>query len=499
MIVEAGSKQAYVFATNKRREALGASELIRLVGKDWLEDLAKKPGVTPVIRSSGLAMFLTDTEALGQGIVRQVTMKALREASGLDVYGYVSPAQEIETPDQLREAQRQAFIHLAEVRARRPGAGLRHLRLPIVAECSTSALPAAGRAKQGSEKELRRSQASLDKLKKARDAYQRLASSLDIEESKVKKAADHFEKSEETIGVIHADGNGIGKIFAEFKADGTGPNGPSLQGHLDQLRRFSEAVEECSLEALKTASEQAGHVLPLVVGGDDVTILCDGKSSIKVASVYLEAFERLTKEHPDIAAQTKKVIGRPGLSAAAGIAIVKPHFPFSTGYELAEQLCGSAKTFLKSEEVAKSLPGASALDFHVVRDSISPDLETHRSADGKYRIACRPLLVGDAPTDEVSPSVVSLETIRSVVQEISDPEGLSRSTWYQIRLACADSGEIADELYRLRKLERGLELDSLLGESLFVHQVSKLGDALDLMDIEAKLNEDLAETHERAS
>ena len=68
------------------------------------------------------------------------------------------------------------------------------------------------------------------------------------------------------------------------------------------------------------------------------------------------------------------------LSACAGIAIIKPHFPFSVAYELAEDLMQSAKKVKKivvNTETNKPYP-CSALDFHILYDSSDVELDIIR-------------------------------------------------------------------------------------------------------------------------
>src|SRR5207248_5808634 len=72
----------------------------------------------------------------------------------------------------------------------------------------------------------------------------------------------------------------------------------------------------------------------------------------------------------------------PFLTACAGVAIVKPHFPFALAYDLAEELLRSAKSVKHRLSPAaqggpKRMP-ASALDFHVLYDAGRTRLDTLR-------------------------------------------------------------------------------------------------------------------------
>ncbi len=78
--------------------------------------------------------------------------------------------------------------------------------------------------------------------------------------------------------------------------------------------------------------------------------------------------------------------------SCAGVAIVKPHFPFFSAYTLAEELLREAKTLAK-----QGATPFSAVDFHVLYDASAPDLERIRQSltvdDGKTSLVARPYTV----------------------------------------------------------------------------------------------------------
>jgi len=98
-------------------------------------------------------------------------------------------------------------------------------------------------------------------------------------------------------------------------------------------------------------------IRPIILGGDDVTFVCDGKLGIYFAQLFVEAFENADKN----------------LTACAGVAIIKTKYPFYRGVELAKQLCSNAKTARKE----KNSP-ASFLDFHVSLGGMAGTLQEIR-------------------------------------------------------------------------------------------------------------------------
>ena len=76
-------------------------------------------------------------------------------------------------------------------------------------------------------------------------------------------------------------------------------------------------------------------IRPIILAGDDITYICNGSIAIETARIMMEILEdeRLNVEGIDFG----------NLSACAGVAIIKKGYPFKKGYELAEDLCSSAK------------------------------------------------------------------------------------------------------------------------------------------------------------
>jgi hypothetical protein len=85
--------QNYIFATNKLRENVGASQLTYEVGTAFVEQARKGvAGISLVISASGKAILLADDETAARMVVSAVTLRALKDAPGLDVRGVVDSA-----------------------------------------------------------------------------------------------------------------------------------------------------------------------------------------------------------------------------------------------------------------------------------------------------------------------------------------------------------------------------------------------------------------------
>ncbi|MFN7949857.1 MAG: hypothetical protein U0Z53_31200 [Blastocatellia bacterium] len=450
ILIETSGNQSYIFATNKLRENVGASELTYRAGTEWVlqavQDITDKPlwsenvatlrenlcrpdlnppidpnhptAVEVITATSGKALLLVNDREVGRRIVRAVTRKALQEAPGLDVCGVISDEFDfnLRPIGTVNEAVHRKF---EEARASRPAPALRFLRVPVVDECETSGLPAAAWVvnEAGDPREkVARSNLSLQKRAYA-DAYRRRMQALldryGINRQLPRNPGD-LEKQCEWLAVVHADGNGLGQIFLNFAAyidfereQQTAGNEVLNRRYVERMRAFSLALDVCTEKAFVTAltaiterklngdDEKVLPLLPIILGGDDLTVMCDGKNALRFTHKFLTAFETETAREVQapfdgILSKVAGVAFSPNkrLSACAGVAIIKPHFPFSAAYDLAAELILSAKQVKKlitnpnkkdSHTPDHKTPWpCSALDFHALYDSSSSQLASIR-------------------------------------------------------------------------------------------------------------------------
>lgn len=420
VLIETTANQAFIFATNKLRENVGASELTACVGTQFVLEAVEDAGgarpadirnpltypsisdnnpVEVILAVSGKALLLVKDAALGRQVVRAVTLRALREAPGLEVRGVVSREFDFETTSLhplIGEAHRQFEV----VCSRLPGPVARFQRLPIIAECASSGLPAQRVANRNDNlANDQRNEYSAQTFAKLQ-ARQQWKSRLDIILNRhnfiaeLPDATTDLEKLGcDWIAIVHADGNGLGQVFLGFDHKANTNHKANTIGnrdYIDKLRSFSLALDECTEKAFCRAltvfrpRRNITPIVPLVLGGDDLTVVCDGRQALQFTKEFIDGFEEETRQHEYV-----KQIMPGGVTSCAGVAIVKPHFPFFAGYLLAEEL-------LKS---AKALKPLSAIDYHILYDSSGPDLERIRRelTIGSARLVARPYTVRPDP------------------------------------------------------------------------------------------------------
>ena len=224
------------------------------------------------------------------------------------------------------------------------------------------------------------------------------------------------------VAVIHIDGNGVGGIMKELNSskDRVAPGVFKAEVGCDRddpdaLRRFLLAVNRHLDDAVTLAFAAAwtridelsehdddragrGHtvipVVPVILGGDDVTVITSGDYALPFAAAYLRRYEEATGNDPILHYLTPPEGQDTGpMTAAAGVAIVKRNFPFHIAYELAEKLVGRAKKVGKTAQRP-----CSTLDYHVLFDTTV--LDPDEAIRGYERFTTRPfrLLNDETPS-----------------------------------------------------------------------------------------------------
>lgn len=178
-------------------------------------------------------------------------------------------------------------------------------------------------------------------------------------------------KESSWIAVIHADGNGLGSIVQTI---GSNPK---------RLKVFSEKLDQATVASAQKAFEtvcpelgQSGGIIPIrpvVLSGDDFTVICRADIALEYTKCFLQEFEKNTSGLflPNEVFTQGHI--RDCMTACAGIAFVKASYPFYYAYDLAEDLCSYAKADAKDKASIREgyeLP-QSCIMFHKVRDSFN--------------------------------------------------------------------------------------------------------------------------------
>ena len=191
------------------------------------------------------------------------------------------------------------------------------------------------------------------------------------------------------IALIHADGNNLGVILRILN---DACQNADDETYVDLYKTFSEGVTNATIEAAKEACAQVirdqaqDHVLParpLVLGGDDLSLIVRADLAVAFTQVFLAAFKRHSRDEisvlkalfvkHDMEEASRKLPDC--LTACAGIVYIKASQPFYSAYAVAEELCKRAKAAAKPLQTEGQIV-PSALSFYKVSDSLLNGLDT---------------------------------------------------------------------------------------------------------------------------
>jgi hypothetical protein len=255
------------------------------------------------------------------------------------------------------------------------------------------------------------------------------------------------------LAIIHADGNGLGKAFlaiGQKLASQTGADDAKVQQFLKALsadvvaagteaaaKTALDQVDARILEDFKTdqkSKERSYPLVPLVLAGDDLTVVCRADLAFSFIRTFLTSFEghmkakleKLRNDYKDIVPLLGDALPS-RFSAGAGIVFCSSHYPFSLGYELCEDLAKNAKTMAKTAAAKGAVP-ASAVSFVRITGASAPtsfdDLKKGilKSSDGKITLTCCPYYVGGGGR-QLDHLVALVDAMRPTIDEHGDKRG----------------------------------------------------------------------------
>jgi hypothetical protein len=361
--------QNFIYSTNELKEIVGASELVEEVCttafQEMLESMGAKLNESQVfVMAAGKIRYLFDDETLCKSVVRNFPRKVTEMAPGITFSqavvkydgDYATASQVLE--EKLR-AQRNNQMRspnvgfIGTLRSRKTG-------LPAIEIVDGEYCDAASAQKL-----------SMMRLGENGATHKKLNDKLFGEGSGKEGVYDISQLASENswIAIIHADGNGLGQVVQK------------IGNNSEQLKQFSKYLDKATTDAAQKAYEDLKIVTvkgekepmrPIVLGGDDITVICRADIALPFVKYFLREFEYCTgNEGIAKILKDNKVFknGKNYLTACAGIAYIKSSYPFYYGYDLAEELCSDAKK--ESKEISGGMDNLppSSVTFHRVQSS----------------------------------------------------------------------------------------------------------------------------------
>ncbi len=274
------------------------------------------------------------------------------------------------------------------------------------------------------------------------------------------------------IALIHMDGNDLGKLFLGQISKLKGKSTPE---RLQSMSKLSACVDKCNqfamneavnavleFESLRIGEDHKTHKVPLrpiVVGGDDVTILIRADLSALFTLKYVKAFEQKTKDLNEGKA----------LSLGAAIVVASSSYPFAKAFTLAESVLESAKTCTAAGYGSyENRP--SSIDYLVVTNDVEYDIEDIRehlytATDGSL-LTAKPFVINrDGKNESLRFEAVIADGIKVIT-------GLPRGTLRGLLTTCRNGKEAAKKVFEQVKKNVSRQLGgrnnvSLLGKDSF--------------------------------
>lgn len=323
--------QDFIFKTNQLKEIVGASEIVKGIADEFTKEV---DGIkhSILLNAAGSIKAIFESKSDLEKIVRDFPKSIMQKAYGVTVsQAVVEMSGEFSSLD--------SAINELEKRLR-----IQRSRASLPLDKSISILKLASRTAKPLYR-IDKDDLDISSVQK-RDANDKFLK--DNPRNKEFKNISDFSNGKNKIAVIHIDGNGLGQIV------------PKLG---DKLSAFSINLDNATKGAFDEARDESMDIREVILGGDDVTVICNADNALDFTKKFLHLFEDKTSKIAEL-----KNIGASKLTACAGIVYCHEKYPFHYAANLAEALCGVAKRHSKAL-VDDNTPAPSSLMFHNIQSS----------------------------------------------------------------------------------------------------------------------------------
>jgi len=333
--IDIGGKQNYIFSSNKLKEIIGASFIMKdgVLGGEVLKSFLAKEESKGILEYSGggNALLSFNNEEKRESFISAYSLDMLKKYPGIQLEFGCAEGD----PSKWEAISKSLNKNLVKNKNSLYSQS-RPMKHGIAVDC-----PLSGEGQETLKKVDGKlqwiSKESATKLS-ANEPYKCSLTNYKYA-SEFDEIGGNHEKS--YIGIVHIDGNGLGSKFAKCKS-------------LNEVKKLSDEVkhklDSCLVKIdnylveIKDTlglefAEQDGYQLlpfrPIINAGDDITFVCRGEHALAITEKYM-----------DVLNSDADVDGNLSLSIpnCAGVAIVNTKYPFLRAYSLAEELASEAKT-----------------------------------------------------------------------------------------------------------------------------------------------------------
>ena len=412
---EVSRKQKYIFSSNKLKENRGASIIIEDIIERIPSQIFNKDAIEKnlIYDGGGGSLYKFKDIAGARDFIGKVSEYVLRNFPGIELFMVIQEYDE--EKDDIRIKIDQAYGKMAKKKNMREDSG-GQVSFGIERLCESTGLPASFIITDGDNE---RRYVSSD-IKRKID-YSNKNSKKFHKLMPVDKAINEFNKltsgregEKNYLAVVHIDGNQMGKRFINLKNKFNFDKNNIKKSNIEYektLKSFSDEIKNIYEESFKYMGEkiydhiedleneniiQKGEfpLIPIIISGDDITYVTNGKIGIESARLFIE---HLNTKSVSVHGKSDR------LNACAGVVIARVGYQFHKAYSMAEELCSNAKKRLSedyrsgdSETIDNDY---SLIDWHIEQGDISGSIsdireENYRSKDGKI-LNMRPLYLNN--------------------------------------------------------------------------------------------------------
>lgn len=418
--------QGFIMQTDELKDIVGASELIEYISKTAFKkfqeiDFEKNPDMKPeddeniVLMAAGNIKYVFKNRKNCEKAVLEFPKEVMEMAPGITVSqavveydsenGFSNAIDEIELKLKAQR-NKQVGTHpvfMSMLRSRQTG-------LPVTDMVKGEFLDAQTVAKRKSAKKGTDSST----IKLSRKCFGISKENKTFSHENIAYDIENITGNNDWVAVIHADGNGLGQVVQKIGRD------------KKDFRKFSLGLDKATTAAAVKAFDFVNDkyklfnpsakettiipIRPIVLGGDDFTVICRADFAIEYTEQFLKAFEKETEKELGNILKGKSVFNDNvnKLTACAGVAFIKSSYPFHYGLSLAESLCSvakkDAKAGIKQDDIAPS-----CLMFHKVQDSFIEDYKDIKN---------RELTTEDEVSFSYGPYYIHPKNSRSTVEDL---------------------------------------------------------------------------------
>ncbi|MDK9694136.1 MAG: hypothetical protein OEL19_07835 [Sulfurimonas sp.] len=320
--------QEFIFKTNQLQEIVGASEIVKSLEQEFI-DFAKLPQDNILLNAAGNIKAIFDDKAKLEKVISEFPKLIMQKAYGITI------SQAVVNMEGEFSEQKEAIKELEKrlkIQRNKPSIPL-DMNINIMKLAQKTARPLFAIDKNSNELDL----SSFLKRIANTEFYEKNPRNREFI-----NIAD-FSNGKGKIAIVHADGNGLGQLI------------PNIQMPLSE---FSKKLDVATRKAFNEARDETMDIREVVLGGDDLTIICNANNALEFTRRFLANFEKETKE-----------LSNGGLTACAGIAYCNQKYPFHYAVSLAEALCSATKKHAKELVKDTNNPAPSSLMFHNIQSS----------------------------------------------------------------------------------------------------------------------------------